>query len=114
VEKILIMVENFIDDFKLEIENINPFLFSLILANKFNGSVFVKDDNDGSMIDFVVLIDDKLYDAFGKISFKNIDIENYVVFDKISTLFITNQCHKLKWLLINELNDDELYHRSMD
>jgi hypothetical protein len=114
VEKILIMVESFIDSFRLEIENPNPFLFSLILANKFNGSVFIKDDDDDSIIDFVVLIDDKLYDAYGRVSFKHIDIENYVVFDKLSTLFITNQYHKLKWLLINELNDDELYHRSMD
>lgn len=108
------MVEKFINSFTSEIKDPNPFLFSLILANKFNGIIFVKDEQDESMNDFVVFINDKLYDQFGVINFKDIDIENYVAFDKLSAIFYAKQYHSLKWLFINESNDDELYYNDIN
>jgi hypothetical protein len=108
------MVEKFIKSFTSEIKEPNPFLFSLILANKFQGVIFVKDNEDDSMVDFVVFIDDKLYDMFGEVKFKDIDIENYVAFDKLSAIFSAKQYHSLKWLFINEINDDELYYNDIN
>jgi len=108
------MVEKFIKSFTSEIKEPNPFLFSLILANKFNGIIFIKDEQDNSIIDFVVFINDKLYDQFGEVKFKDIDIENYVAFDKLSAIFSAKQYHSLKWLFINEINDDELYYNDIN
>jgi hypothetical protein len=108
------MVEKFIKSFTSEIKEPNPFLFSLILANKFNGVIFVKDNKDGSMIDFVVFIDDKLYDMFGEVKFKDVDIENYISFDKFSSMFNVREYNHLKWLFINEINEDELYYNNIN
>ncbi len=60
------MIENFINGFISEIKRPNVFLFSLILANKFNGDVLIKDELDESMPDIIVLIGDEFYDMFGK------------------------------------------------
>ena len=108
------MVEKFIKGFISEIKNPNPFLFSLILANKFNGIVFIKDEQDDSMSDFVVFINDKLYDQFGEVHFKDVDIENYITFDKMSVMFSAKQYHIMKWLFINEINEDELYYNDIN
>jgi hypothetical protein len=108
------MVEKFIKSFTSEIKEPNPFLFSLILANKFQGVIFVKDNQDDSMVDFVVFINDKLYDMFGEVKFKDVDIENYSMFDKLSAIFSANQYHALKWLFINETNEDELYYNNIN
>jgi hypothetical protein len=108
------MVEKFINNFTSEIKEPNLFLFALILANKFNGIIFVKDEEDDSMVDFVVLINDRIYDVFGEVKLKDIDIENYVSFDKMSAIFSARQYHKLKWLFINETNEDELYYNNIN
>ena len=108
------MIEKFIKSFTTEIKDPNAFLFSLILANKFNGIIFVKDNEDESMTDFVVFINDKIYDQFGEVRFKDVDIENYVAFDKLSAIFSAKQYHSLKWLFINETNEDELYYNDIN
>jgi hypothetical protein len=108
------MIEKFIKSFTSEINEPNPFLFSLILANKFDGIIFIKDDQDDSMIDFVVFINDKLYDMFGEVYFKDIEIENYVAFDKLSAIFSARQYNQLKWVFINESNEDELYYNNIN
>jgi hypothetical protein len=51
---------------------------------------------------------------FGEVKFKDVDIENYSMFDKLSAIFSANQYHALKWLFINETNEDELYYNNIN
>jgi hypothetical protein len=107
------MVEEFINKFKNEVRNPNIFAFSLILSNAFDGTILMKNNNDNTMVDYVVLIDDLLYDIFGVVNFKDIDIENYKAVNAHDFMLNIKLYNSIKWFFINEMNEDELYHRDI-
>ena len=108
------MIEKFINGFVSEINRPNVFLFSLILANKFKGDILIKDEIDESMPDIVVLIGDDVYDMFGKIDKNIINIDEYVVLNKMNLLFNLKFYNYVKWSFVYEENDDEMYFNDVN
>jgi hypothetical protein len=108
------MIENFINGFISEVKRPNIFLFSLILANKFKGEVLIKDEIDESMPDIVVLIGNDIYDMFGKIDNGIVNIDEYVVLDRMNLLFNIKFYNYSKWSFVYEENDDEMYYNDVN
>lgn len=108
------MIENFINGFMSEVERPNIFLFSLILANKFKGEVLIKDELDESIPDIIVMINGEFYDMFGKIDKGIIDIDSYVVLNRMNLLFNTKFYNYAKWFFVYEENDDEMYYNDVN
>lgn len=108
------MIENFISGFISEVKRPNIFLFSLILANKFKGEVLIKDELDESIPDIIVMINGEFYDMFGKIDKGIIDIDDYVVLNRMNLLFNTKFYNYAKWFFVYEENDDEIYYNDVN
>ena len=108
------MIENFINGFISEVNRPNIFLFSLILANKFKGEVLIKDELDESIPDIIVMINGEFYDMFGKIDKGIIDIDDYVVLNRMNLLFNTKFYNYAKWFFVYEENDDEMYYNDVN
>ena len=51
-------VEKYIEDFISSVSSISPFVFSLMLSNKFKGKVLIKESEDDEIPDVVFLIDE--------------------------------------------------------
>jgi hypothetical protein len=99
-----------INNFSAEMEGKmpNPFVFSVMLANNFNGKVFVCED------DFIVRINGEFYDFNGCIDSEDLDLDEYVILDKLSLLDNVKMYHYIKWWFINPFVEDELYHINMN
>ena len=108
------MIEKFIEDFNSQINRPSPFLFSLILANKFKGEILVNFQSDDSMPDVVVLIENNFYDIFGKIDDGIISIDDYSILDRLSLLYNTKFYQYARWSFIYEENDDEMYFNDVN
>jgi hypothetical protein len=110
------MIEKFINDFVSEVRDPNVFLFSLILANKFNGDVLIysDDENQEYYPDIVVLIDGKIYDMFGEIDEGIVELDSYAVFDKLSLLNSVKIYNYCKWAFMYEVNEDQMYYNEVN
>lgn len=107
-------VEKYIEDFVSSVSSISPFVFSLMLANKFKGNVLIKESEDDELPDVVVLIDDNYYDVFGVIDRHLITKEDYKALDTLSLLSNVRFYHYIKWSFINEECEDQLYHNDIN
>ena len=107
-------VEKYIEDFILSVSSISPFVFSLMLANKFKGKVLIKESEDDELPDVVVLIEDNYYDIFGVIDRHLITKEDYKALDTLSLLSNVRFYHYIKWSFINEECEDQLYHNDIN
>lgn len=107
-------VEKYIEDFVSSVSSISPFVFSLMLANKFKGKVLIKESEDDELPDVVVLIDDNYYDLFGVIDRHLITKEDYKALDTLSLLANVRFYHYIKWSFINEECEDQLYHNDIN
>jgi hypothetical protein len=108
------MVEKFINGFVSEVKHPNIFIFSLMLANKFNGELLIKDDMDESLPDIVVMIDGEFYDIFGKIDDGMINSEDYSVLNKLNLLSNIRFYNYAKWSFIHQESDDEMYYNDVN
>lgn len=107
-------VEKYIEDFVSSVSSISPFVFSLMLANKFKGKVLIKESEDDELPDVVVLIDDNYYDVFGVIDRYLITEDDYKALDTLSLLANIKFYHYIKWSFINEECEDQLYHNDIN
>ena len=107
-------VEKYIEDFVSSVSSISPFVFSLMLANKFKGKVLIKESEDDELPDVVVLIEDNYYDIFGVIDRHLITKEDYKALDTLSLLSNVRFYHYIKWSFINEECEDQLYHNDIN
>ena len=107
-------VEKYIEDFISSVSSISPFVFSLMLANKFKGNVLIKESEDDELPDVVVLIEDNYYDIFGVIDRHLITKEDYKALDTLSLLSNVRFYHYIKWSFINEECEDQLYHNDIN
>lgn len=107
-------VEKYIEDFISSVSSISPFVFSLMLANKFKGKVFIKESEDDELPDVVVLIEDEYYDVFGVIEKNLINEEYYKALDTLSLLANVRFYHYIKWSFINEECEDQLYYNDIN
>lgn len=107
-------VEKYIEDFISSVSSISPFVFSLMLANKFKGKVLIKESEDDELPDVVVLIEDNYYDIFGVIDRYLITKEDYKALDTLSLLADIRFYHYIKWSFINEECEDQLYHNDIN
>ena len=107
-------VEKYIEDFVSSVSSISPFVFSLMLANKFKGKVLIKDSEDDELPDVVVLIDDNYYDVFGVIDRYIITKDDYKALDTLSLLANIKFYHYIKWSFINEECEDQLYYNDIN
>lgn len=99
-----------INNFSIEMEGRmpNPFIFSVMLANKFNGKVFSCED------DFIVRINGEFYDFNGIIDTEDLDLDEYVIIDKLSILDDVKMYNYIKWWFIHPFIQDELYYINMN
>lgn len=86
----------------------NPFIFSMMLANEFNGKVLVFDD------DYIVRIEGDYYDFNGLINKEDLDLDDYVVVNKLSLLDNIKMYNYIKWWFITPYIQDEIYHVNMN
>lgn len=107
-------VEKYIEDFVSSVSSISPFVFSLMLSNKFKGKVLIKESEDDELPDIVVLIDNEYYDVFGVIDKHLITKEDYKALDTLSLLSNIRFYHYIKWSFINEECEDQLYHNDIN
>ena len=107
-------VEKYIEDFVSSVSSISPFVFSLMLSNKFKGKVLIKESEDDELPDVVVLIEDNYYDIFGIIDRYLITKEDYKALDTLSLLADVRFYHYIKWSFINEECEDQLYHNDIN
>ena len=107
-------VEKYIEDFVSSVSSISPFVFSLMLSNKFKGKVLIKESEDDELPDVVVLIEDNYYDIFGVIDRHLITKEDYKALDTLSLLADIRFYHYIKWSFINEECEDQLYHNDIN
>ena len=107
-------VEKYIEDFISSVSSISPFVFSLMLANKFKGKVLIKESEDDELPDVVVLIEDNYYDIFGFIDRHLITKEDYKALNTLSLLSNVRFYHYIKWSFINEECEDQLYHNDIN
>lgn len=107
-------VEKYIEDFVSSVSSISPFVFSLMLSNKFKGKVLIKESEDDELPDVVVLIEDNYYDIFGVIDRYLITKEDYKALDTLSLLADIRFYHYIKWSFINEECEDQLYHNDIN
>ena len=107
-------VEKYIEDFISSVSSISPFVFSLMLANKFKGKVLIKESEDDELPDVVVLIEDNYYDIFGVIDRYLITKEDYKALDTLSLLANVRFYHYIKLSFINEECEDQLYHNDIN
>lgn len=107
-------VEKYIEDFVSSVSSISPFVFSLMLANKFKGKVLVRESEDDELPDIVVLIDNEYYDIFGVIDKYLITKEDYKALDTLSLLSNVRFYHYIKWSFVNEECEDQLYHNDIN
>ena len=107
-------VEKYIEDFVSSVSSISPFVFSLMLANKFKGKVLIKESEDDELPDVVVLIEDNYYDIFGVIDRHLITKEDYKALDTLSLLANVKFYHYIKWSFINEECEDQLYYNDIN
>ena len=107
-------VEKYIEDFISSVSSISPFIFSLMLANKFKGIVLIKESEDDELPDIVVLIDEEYYDIFGKIDKYLITKEDYKSLDTMPLLSSVRFYHYIKWCFINEVSEDEMYYNDIN
>jgi hypothetical protein len=98
---------NWISNFRCELsgETVNQTIFSLMLANKFKGDVYVNID-EYEILDMVVLIDGVYYDIEGIVESGDIPIDEYVKYDKLSLISHTETYNQVKWWFLNETNDE--------
>lgn len=110
------MIEKFINDFTSEVRDPNVFLFSLILANKFNGEVliYMDEDDEGYYPDIIVLIKGKIYDMFGEIDEGIVELDSYAIFDKLSLLKSVKMYNYCKWAFVYEANEDQMYYNEVN
>jgi hypothetical protein len=110
------MIEKFINDFTSEVRDPNVFLFSLILANKFNGEVliYMDEDDEGYYPDIIVLINGKIYDMFGEIDEVIVELDSYAIFDKLSLLKSVKMYNYCKWAFMYEVNEDQMYYNEVN
>lgn len=96
---------NWINNFRNELagQEVNNTIFSLMLANKFNGEVLVKLE-EYDILDIVVLIENNLYDINGEIDPDEIEASEYIMFDKLSLLHYTSAYQQAKWWFFKELD----------
>ena len=107
-------VEKYIEDFVSSVSSISPFVFSLMLSNKFKGKVLIKESEDDELPDVVVLIEDNYYDIFGVIDRHLITKEDYKALDTLSLLSNVRFYHYIKWSFINEECEDQLYYNDIN
>lgn len=107
-------VEKYIEDFVSSVSGISPFVFSLMLSNKFKGKVLIKESEDDELPDVVVLIENNYYDIFGVIDRYLITKEDYKALDTLSLLADVRFYHYIKWSFINEECEDQLYHNDIN
>lgn len=107
-------VEKYIEDFVSSVSSISPFVFSLMLSNKFKGKVLIKESEDDELPDVVVLIEDEYYDVFGVIEKNLINEEYYKALDTLSLLSNVRFYHYIKWSFINEECEDQLYYNDIN
>ena len=107
-------VEKYIEDFVSSVSSVSPFVFSLMLSNKFKGKVLIKESEDDELPDVVVLIEDNYYDIFGVIDRHLITKEDYKALDTLSLLSNVRFYHYIKWSFINEECEDQLYHNDIN
>ena len=107
-------VEKYIEDFVSSVSSISPFVFSLMLANKFKGKVLIRESEDEELPDVVVLIEDNYYDIFGVIDRYLITKDDYKALDTLSLLSNVRFYHYIKWSFVNEVSDDELYYNDIN
>lgn len=107
-------VEKYIEDFVSSVSSISPFVFSLMLSNKFKGKVLIKESEDDELPDVVVLIDNEYYDVFGVIDKHLITKDDYKTLDTLSLLSNVRFYHYIKWSFINEECEDQLYHNDIN
>ena len=107
-------VEKYIEDFVSSVSSISPFVFSLMLSNKFKGKVLIKESEDDELPDVVILIEDNYYDIFGVIDRHLITKEDYKALDTLSLLSNVRFYHYIKWSFINEECEDQLYHNDIN
>lgn len=107
-------VEKYIEDFVSSVSSISPFVFSLMLSNKFKGKVLIKESEDDELPDVVVLIDNNYYDMFGVIDKYLITKDDYKALDTLSLLADVRFYHYIKWSFINEECEDQLYYNDIN
>ena len=107
-------VEKYIEDFVSSVSSISPFVFSLMLSNKFKGKVLIKESEDDELPDIVVLIENNYYDMFGVIDKYLITKDDYKALDTLSLLGNIKFYHYIKWSFINEECEDQLYHNDIN
>ena len=107
-------VEKYIEDFVSSVSSISPFVFSLMLANKFKGNVLIKESQDDELPDVVVLIENDYYDIFGVIDRHLISKDDYKELDTLSLLANVRFYHYIKWSFINEECEDQLYYNDIN
>jgi hypothetical protein len=102
---------NWINNFRCELagETVNQTIFSLMLANKFKGDVYVNTD-EYEILDMVVLIDGVYYDIEGIVESGDIPIDEYVKYDKLSLISHTETYNQVKWWFLNETKDEHYQH----
>lgn len=110
------MIEKYINDFTSMVREPNILLFSLMLANKFNGQVLMYQDEKeyDAHPDIIVMINGKLYDMFGEIDNGTVELDSYMLFDKLSMLQNIKVYNYFKWVFINECNEDQEYYNEMN
>ena len=107
-------VEKYIEDFVSSVSSVSPFVFSLMLSNKFKGKVLIKESEDDELPDVVILIEDNYYDIFGVIDRYLITKEDYKALDTLSLLADVRFYQYIKWSFINEECEDQLYHNDIN
>lgn len=107
-------VEKYIEDFVSSVSSISPFVFSLMLANKFKGKILIKESQDDELPDVVVLIEDNYYDIFGVIDGYLITKDDYKALDTLSLISNVRFYHYIKWSFINEECEDQLYYNDIN
>lgn len=96
-----IYIQNFRNELGGFDKPINPIIFCTMLANKFNGEMFVMLDEE-MLVDIVVKIKDKFYDADGIVDEESLDIHDFIKYDKLSVLYDASAYNQIKWWFLLE------------
>jgi len=80
---------------------VNHIIFCTMLANKFNGEMFVMLE-DEMLVDIIVKIKGRYYDANGEIKEEDLDLGDFIRYDKLSVLYDTAAYNQIKWWFLLE------------
>ena len=96
-------ISNFTNEMKGE--RINPFIFALMMGNKYKSPVYVLVD-EFTIIDAICKVGETFYAPEGVV--EPDDVSDYILFDKLSVLHHTEGYNDVKWyFIINEKEHEE-------